>query len=202
MPVKSLSQSSLTNFQKYSSFLAGNAAFSPSSYDLLQTEILTADAASVVFSNLNSSYSSNYQHLQIRANIRTDRTNSFGIINMAFNGDTTASNYYNHELYGDKDNSTPFSLLNSGYSYLRVAFRGAGGTSASNTFGGGVLDILDPFNTSKNTTTRSLSGLDNIIALNSGAYLQTNAISTITFNPEGASYIIAGSRFSLYGLKG
>jgi hypothetical protein len=86
-------------------------------------------------------------------------------------------------------------------------FIGQGGTNSdTNNFGAHVIDILDPFETSKNTTIRNFSGLlvpGNITAvyLTSGAFLNTAAITSITFTDRlGASYS-AKSRFSLYGIK-
>ena len=199
MPSKSLSRSSLLSFQKYSSLLAGNDPYIPfsSDFDLLETEILASDAASVEFTS--GGVWANYAHLQIRATTRTDRTGTNGIVNIGFNSDTTAANYRNHELFGDS--STVYSLNYSGYNNIRVALRGAAVSSAADFYGPGVIDILDINSTSKNTTIRSLSGDQNIIALNSGCYFQTSAITTITFTPESASNIVAGSRFSIYGLK-
>jgi len=169
-----------------------------SDYDLLETEILASDTASVEFTS--GGVWANYQHLQVRAAVRTDRTGTFGIVNVGFNSDTTAANYRNHELFGD--GLSVFSVDYSGYNNIRVAFRGGGAGSTAGFFGANVMDILDINSTSKNTTIRSFGGATNNISLLSGAYFQTNAITTMTFTPESASNIVAGSRFSLYGLKG
>jgi hypothetical protein len=68
-----------------------------------------------------------------------------------------------------------------------------------------VIDILDYANTNKNTTVRTLQGRDTngtgILALNSGAWYNTAAVTSITlaarvYNPTSIS------SFALYGIKG
>lgn len=191
---RSLRESSLLNTVDYRSLSVG---VEPSIEYLISTTVVGATpVASVEFDV--SAYAGVYRHLKIVATPRTDRTGVNGIINIAFNSDTTAANYRNHELFGDSSNV--YSIDYSGYNNIRVAFRGGASGSAANFYGGGVLDILDPFTTSKNTTIRSLSGDQNIVALNSGAYFQTAAITSIKFTPESASNILTGSRFSIYGV--
>ena len=50
-------------------FFAAAGAVAGGSYDLLETTILSSNAASVTFSNLNN-YAADYQHLQIRAVVK------------------------------------------------------------------------------------------------------------------------------------
>ena len=168
-------------------------------YDLLETEILTGSQASVTFSS--GGVWADYQHLQIRATVRTDRSPiNYGICNLIFNSDTTSS-YANHEFYGT-DGSVQTDA-NTSDANIRVALRGAGLGSAANSFGAGVVDILDINSTNKNTTIRTLTGSTDeaIIGLGSGAYFKTDAITSLTLSPEVGSNIVTGSRFSLYGLK-
>jgi hypothetical protein len=79
-----------------------------------------------------------------------------------------------------------------------------GNSNTANIFGAAVVDILDPFSTTKNTTVRTLLGQTsstNRVALSSGAFYSTAAITSVTLFPETES-ILAGSRFSLYGIRG
>jgi hypothetical protein len=167
---------------------------------LLESVVLTSSQASVEFTNLVSKYADNYQHLQIRASFAGNNTNNSPAI--FFNGITTGS-YAWHFLNGDG------STVASGASASDAnIFIGQGGTS-SNTdiFGAHVIDILDPFETTKNTTTRTLSGLMapgylNAIYLNSGVFLNTAAVNSITFTDRLGRAYTAKSRFSLYGIRG
>jgi hypothetical protein len=79
-----------------------------------------------------------------------------------------------------------------------------GNTNVSGSFAVGTIDILDAFESTKNKVTRSLSGYvggNSAIALKSGLWVNTAAITQIDLtNWDGASHA-AGSRFSLYGIR-
>jgi len=160
-------------------------------YDLLETTILSSDTASVSFTNLNSTYGSDYKHLQIRSIHSTDRGSDFSNIGVRFN-DVISGNYYNHRLEGT--GSIVQALAEDS---CNIRSSGNGKLSAT------VADILDPFSTSKNTTMRDLTSRNNNaqIVLSSNAFFNTNAIDKIEFFPTDASNIFTGSRFSLYGIK-
>ena len=198
MPIKSLSRSSLLSFEKYSSMLAGNAAFAPSAYDLLETEILTGTQSSVTFSSLNSTYGADYQHLQIRATM--DATGNFGTVYDVFatlNGDT-GSNYDSHHMRGT--GSTVYSAYSSSATNFIALTNST--TSAGASFSAAVIDILDPFETTKYTTLRSFTGSASYqVGLQSVLWRNTAALTTFTLTPHGSTSFVAGSRFSLYGLK-
>jgi len=203
MPIKRLSQSGLLTFEKYSSMLAGNAAFQPggNAYEWLETTILPSSQATVVFSNLNTKYASTYQHLQLRATMRSTRSDTDSLCYLQFNSST--STYSHHFLRGTgsavqsefDSPSYPSGIL------LRHGF--PGGTNSANLFGGNIVDILDPFESTKNTTIRAFTGQAgtfNRVSLESGAWFNTNIITTITLDDifgDFAQY----SRFSLYGLR-
>jgi hypothetical protein len=64
----------------------------------------------------------------------------------------------------------------------------------------GIMDIFEPFNTNKNTSVRTMTGVNGFgIALLSGLWLNTAALTTITFDGNVGSFV-QGSRFSLYGV--
>ena len=180
--------------------LLGAASFvAPSgAYDLLATEILTGSQASVTFSSLGD-YATDYQHLQLRIVARTDRAFDGDVLLMQFNSDT-GSNYSYHALFGN--GSTVISTANATDTVMEF-FRISGGTDAANAFGGMVMDILDPFETSKYKTVRALSGvasdLDEV-HLRSASWRNTDALTTIKLDKFGSNFV-TGSRFSLYGLK-
>jgi len=165
-------------------------------YDLLETEILTGSQATVTFSSLGSY--SDYQHFQIRYAVRTTRDLASDITQIKFNGDS-GSNYSWHRLRGN--GSAMDSDGQSSQSYMRATYVPSTLT-ASNIFGGGVIDILDPFDTNKNTTIRAFGGetANNYVAIHSGAWYNTAALTSITIDQFGTNFV-TGSRFSLYGLK-
>ena len=167
------------------------------SYDLLQTEILTGSQASVTFSDLGD-YAADYQHLQIRAAARDSRSDIFGVTLITLNGDTGA-NYSAHTLRGNGSTVTSGGAGSASNINIETSGNTAGG------FGGFVLDLLDPFETTKNKTLRVIYGRaeggDPAVALVSGARYNTEAISSITFTPNASASYVANSRFSLYGLR-
>jgi hypothetical protein len=185
---------------------AGGGGGAAGAYELLETQIMSDDLqSSVSFSNLNSSYGSTYQHLQIRfvaKSTEADTSSAFGI---ELNSDT-GSNYARHRLLANiaggvfdirSDNAT------SQASMVQVAHI-SGNSAASDIFGGGVIDVLDPFETTKNTTVRLLSGFhestDYRVGLSSGFWNNTNAVTTIKLTPRSGNFK-SGSRISLYGLR-
>jgi hypothetical protein len=169
-------------------------------YELIETNILGSNQASIVFSSLGT-YSSTYKHLQIRATVRDTRSGeSASILYARLNGDT-GSNYASHLLRGTGSAVQSFSLGAS--TSFAWASEIVGATGTTNAYAGIVIDILDAYSTSKNKTWRTLGGMaqaTNIINLVSGFRMNTEAISSITL--LGAGDLVAGSRFSLYGIKG
>jgi len=162
-------------------------------YDLLETEILTGSQASVTFSSLNSTYGADYQHLQIRLTARTDRSDNSDTPQVVINSTAGVSHY----MLGN--GSTVSSQYQSGYSLLGYV---NGGSAPSDAFGAIVYNILDPFDTNKYTTGRSLGGVvagDNRLLLTSTLYQSTTAVDSIQLDPIGN--FVTGCRFSLYGLR-
>lgn len=177
-------------------FLAASGV-SAGSFDLLETQVLGSSQASVTFSSL-SAYSSTYQHLQIRMVARTTRAVSEdGSPIIYLNGDTT-SNYRSHYLVGNGSNVVSYD---NGTNMGLGSYPGS--SAGANQFLASVVDLLDPFETTKNKTIRVLAGMPgsfNSVRLNSGLWLSTNALTSIQVSANVASWAI-GSRFSLYGWK-
>jgi len=180
-------------------FFATAGAGAAGSFDLLETQILGSSAASVTFSSL-STYASTYQHLQIRY---TEFYTADGFSStMQFNGDT-AANYSSHGLYGQGSSVASAASVNG--TYILYNHFAIGHTSNTNNRTVGVIDILDPFETTKNKTIRSFGGQvasgSNLIFLHSGSWRNTNALTQITLSTNGAPQFAANSRFSLYGIR-
>lgn len=194
MGIKSLSNSSgIVNFQKHQSMLAG---IELNKFHHLETVRLGSSAASVEFINLGQY--SDYQHLQIRAIV--SHTNSGGnALTLRLNNDT-GNNYSYHELVGNSSAVVSNPATSQSSMLAAVIVR----QNLSNTsFGAGIVDILDAFDTTKNPTIRALSGhasTESAVGLTSAARLNVEAITSIQLSMAGGS-IGANSRISLYGLK-
>jgi len=179
-------------------FAASASGGAPGSYELISSTILSSTATSVTFSSIDTT---TYKHLQVRVTSAFNASGVDGLI-ARFNGDT-AANYSGHILQGYNS-----SVSSGGGGAKTSIYAGEiGGNATASTFAGTIIDVLDAFSTTKNKTLKSLSGvsqsgLSNIVALHSGAWFNTSAITSLTLTSfSGASFIV-GSRFSLYGIKG
>lgn len=189
MTVSRFSQASLSTPTKYRNLMAGQSI---GDYELITTTALGSAQASVTFSTANLSQ---YKHLQIRITSRTSSTADYEEVKFRFNGDS-GSNYNGHYLFGTGTQALSGAMGNAiqGYGYFTTA-----ANAAANYFGSAVMDILDFNSTTKNKTVRTLSG-NQYIVLASGLWMSTAAVTSITLLAGGN--LVAGSRFSLYGLRG
>ena len=166
----------------------------------LMTTTVGSAVSAVTFSDIPQSY----EHLQIRAILKTNE-NSSGATNieMRFNSDT-AGNYTRHYLRGTGSGAD--SGGSASQSKLTVGTAVQGSATLANMFGAMVVDILDYTNTNKYTTVRASSGQDTNgsgtagIWLQSGVWLNTASITSISLF-SSSSNINQYSHFALYGIK-
>jgi hypothetical protein len=178
---------------------AGAGGAAAGAFEQISTTILSSDTTSVTFSSLPSTY----KHLQIRYAVRGSRAANDDFIALQFNGDT-GSNYWYHYLEGTGSSVNASSIV-SAENRIRLGNVPAA-SAATSSFSGGVIDILDYAATTKNKTIRTLNGhhatpVAPRIALRSGLWLNTSAVSSITFLALNGGWV-TGSRFSIYGIKG
>ena len=180
-------------------FSAAGAGGQVGDYELIQTQILGSATSTISFTV--SSFASTYKHLQVRMVSRTNSLDGSVGVNFRFNSDT-GTNYSFHGLGGEPSfSSTPFSYASANATSAQVAIQSVG-AFASNLFGASVVDILDPYSTTKNKTLRSLTGNPGLrIQLSSGNWRNTAAVNSIDIIADAGSFI-AGSRFSIYGIRG
>jgi hypothetical protein len=200
MGITKLSKSGFTSssYEKYNDFLAGNTAFSPSSYESIATVTVGSGGASdVTFSSISSGYT----HLQLRFLARNTRSFTSDFYYIQFNGDT-GNNYAAHILM-----SSGSSVSTAAYANTSVITneQGIADTSTANCFSASVFDILDYKDTNKFKTTRWLQGWDangsGYVTFSSGLWRNTNAITSIKLFPNVGSWV-QYSQFALYGIKG
>jgi len=165
-------------------------------YDSLATiTVPSGGLASVTFVGIPNTY----KHLQVRYIARDTFAASVDIAYLTLNG--ASSGYAWHELFGTGSSAG----ASAGTSATSIRFgRVTYASATANTFGTGILDILDYADTTKNKTTRILSGADvngsGVIVLGSGLYQSTSAITSMTITAAGTAFA-QNSQFSLYGVR-
>jgi hypothetical protein len=180
--------------------LAGNTAYElPGDYESIATVVVGSGGASTITFD---SIPQTFQHLQIRGIARNSSAGpnyNFTRINLNNN---TGSDYAYHLLRGDGTDAA--SGAGSSQTFMWSALSVDNGVT-SNIFSGFVIDILDYTNTNKNTTVRSLAGYDangsGYVALLSGLFNNTAAITEIDLTDTAADNFAQYSSFSLYGIK-
>lgn len=163
-------------------------------YVLIGTTYLSSSQASVTFDL--TGLSGTYKHLQIRYTGRASRSGATtDPMIIKLNGSTQT---YGHHLFGNGSSVGSGNIATS-YSLLDAI---TGATAPANAFGAGVIDILDPFVTTKNKTIRAFTGANTVVALSSTFWNSTSAVTSITLSSFSATDFLANSRFSIYGIKG
>ena len=167
----------------------------PASYELISTATGTGSSGVITFSSIPA----DYKHLQIRYTAKN--SSSATQINITMNS-ITSGVYIRHSLLG---NGSAVSSTASSTSQTAIQLvESMSNSTTANAVNGGVIDILDYSNASKNTTIRALYGMaDNLnrVYLSSGLYNQTTAVSSLTLTASANNFSTL-SRFSLYGIKG
>jgi hypothetical protein len=169
------------------------------SYESIATANGTGSSGTITFTSIPSTY----QHLQLRMINKGGSAGGFPAgMQLIFNSDTTATNYYNHNLRGN-GSAAAASAGNDNASYV---WAGAGSDGA-NIYAAGILDVLDYANTNKYKTGRSLIGADyngsGMIILGSILWKNTAAITSITCisDPTYTGNWTTSTSFALYGIK-
>jgi hypothetical protein len=176
----------------------GAGAAAAGAYELISTTILGSATSTVTLNSIPNTY----KYLQVRLTARASDTGSWDFLIMRFNGDTI-STYARHDLNGNGSGvSAGFAQNTSGMAIARVTANGG----PAGAFGAGIIDVFDYADTNKYTTVRALGGQHGSgardVNLSSGLWPSTAAVTSITFAPVFSGTILAGSRFSVYGIKG
>jgi hypothetical protein len=143
-----------------------------------------------------------YKHLQIRIMSRDARSASFNNLQLQLNGDT-GTNYTYHSIIGT--GSTVTADGGGGGGATDYIYEPSASTTAS-VFGASIFDILDYTSTSKNKTIRMIGGFDangsGRLNFTSSLWVNTNAVTSLTFRNSSNANFVQYSSFALYGIKG
>jgi hypothetical protein len=172
--------------------------FTQGAFDSIATTTLSTATASITFSSIPATYT----HLQVRMIQRDNQGSVADGARLQLNSDTGA-NYAYHILRGDGSSAQAYN--GASQTNILITFDLAGASAGSNVFGTAVIDILDYANTNKYKTVRSLSGRDNNgdggVALGSGLWRSTSAITSLTIFPQNGTLLSQYSQYALYGIK-
>jgi hypothetical protein len=164
-----------------------------SDFELISTQVLGSSTATVTFSGLGTSAAA-YKHLQLRI-VAKHSADQNAVLQI--NGDSSA-NYWWHMVQG---NGSASSSYGTSASWMQIGY----GPNSSVIPTVSIIDILDFASTTKTKTIRTMTGCaysaTQNVKLMSGLYLPTGAVTSLSMNEVAGAYQ-AGSRFSLYGIKG
>ena len=181
----------------YASQISGHLFGPTGAYDSIATTTVGAGgASSISFTSIPSTYT----HLQIRCLAKSSFAGPASAMGVQFNSTTTG--YFNHGLFGDGASAGAYattSANNAGSIYIA-------GSSNTNFFGVGIIDIFDYASTNKNKTVRLLSGADfngsGQLRFASGSIASTSPITSLDLFESNGGTILQYSQFALYGIKG
>lgn len=164
-------------------------------FELISTTVLSSATANVTFSSIPQTY----KHLQIRMVTRGNYSSGIFAIYTSFNGNQSCS------WHRFKADGASMSADGYGSQGVMVLGNQPNANDTSNSFAGTIIDINDYTSAAKNKTANYISAFTGsnygFLHFGSGAQFDTAAINSITIGQQGNQFI-AGSRFSLYGIKG
>lgn len=169
-----------------------------------QIATATPTSNSVTFSSIPSTY----DHLQIHAYCKDNRGTKYSSWSIQFNGDT-GSNYNYASPQIDSRTSGPFA--GNAVSSNSIVGGAQPGASSSVYRGAGIARIFDYRNTNKFTTVLAYGGYSafgdgtteqGIVYPVEGVWVNTAVITSVTVIADSGSTFQAGTRISIYGIKG
>lgn len=177
---------------------SGGAGGGGAAFESIATQTLVSNTTSFTFSSIPQTY----QHLQLRFITRTAQSaTGFGDLRLTVNG--ASSSYAWHRLYGDGSSALASGTIGDNGVYVAGAIPKNNNTA--NIFAAGIVDLHDYTSTTKNPTIRIFTGSDlngsGVVYLGSGLRTTAAATTSLTLASAGFDYL-AGSVFSLYGIKG
>lgn len=164
----------------------------------IATWTASSSATAFTFTNIPSTFT----HLQLRCFSRCGNGIATDQVGVYLNGDTTLANYTLHQFQGTGSVAAGYGSASGVAAFL---FQTTGGTALANTWGVGILDILDYTNTNKKKVMRSVGGQDQstsgVVMLASSLWNFTTTINSITVFNQTTGAFTDGTRFDLYGIS-
>lgn len=169
-------------------------------YQLIQSTVLAANAANIVFSSIPNTYT----HLELLIQARSTHTQPNDFVLLRYNGDSTAGAYAYSSLqvlsgYLTTENGSVSSSSFTGFCAI------SGDNNQSNIFGISRIVIPEYKNTSVAKTGFAVgnsaygTGFTSSITLQGLYWNSTAAISSITLLLNSGNNFKPGSTFQLYG---
>ena len=174
-------------------------------FESINSSTLGSDTTSISFSSIPSTY----RYLQLRGNIRLERSaDTAGELIIRFNNDATAGNYrsYYAGTSGTSSVTSIYAATQTGSQTGFYALRLPANNSLANNFGAFIVDIYD-YSSPAATTLRSTSGFHNNGTTTSneefgGAmWNDGSTVHTISLHLAFGTAIKTNSTFDLYGVK-
>lgn len=166
-----------------------------STYDKLATYTVSSAESSVTFSSISQSYTDLVFVINMQSSYTGDSGNG---ARFRFNGDS-GTNYSYIVARGNGSTTSSFRSSNDTYIQIGLLPSSGGGTPAG-TFGNGIAHIL---NYSNSTTYKTVLGRTNstyaAVEASTNTWRNTAPITSIVYFGDGN--ILAGSTFTLYGIK-
>lgn len=165
----------------------------PSTY----TPIVTVTLGSAVSSYTFSSIPSTYTDLVMVLNGRSAASATSDTYIMQFNGDT-GLNYSRTRLLGTGSAASSANRTNGN----TIDYEGmAANTGASGVYGYAMVNVQNYSNSTTRKTVLIRNGDVNYVEATVGLWQNTSAISSINLATASGSNLMAGSTFTLYGVK-
>ncbi|MGR3295861.1 MAG: hypothetical protein ACUZ8A_06505 [Candidatus Bathyanammoxibius sp.] len=166
---------------------------------VLEEVELTAPAASVTFSNIDTAVAAwdtiagvTSRHLVVVVNAASDQATTAQVVNYRFNGD--AGNNYDYQELNGTGAVVGVGRTDNGNALL---FTSISGTTTANAFDGGMILVPHAFNALNHKATISLGGAsETIVQTVAGRWADTSAITSFTMFPAAGTFIV-GSIFQL-----
>jgi hypothetical protein len=175
------------------------------SFESIETiYVASGTQANITFSSIPQTY----KHLMIRATARTNSGGQGDWVRCEFNGISGASTYFDLLSYSDGGGQSG-SLATSAIG--AYALRSSGVSSGSAYMGMNVMELLDYTATNKIKTFKYIAGHSNNtgssttngqVVFGAGVFNNTAAVTQLKFFSENSGSFTAGTRITLYGIKG
>jgi len=181
-----------------------SSSFAPISAYYQIATILSPSGSGYTFSNIPQTY----DHLELRIFGKDGRNPLYSSCNVQINGDT-AGNYNMVAPQVDSRVGAPYG--GESFSAGFGAFVYWPGASSSTYWGSGSIKIFEYTNTNKNKTMIFNGGYvgygdgtseQGMVTSGMGNWRSTAAVTSLVLTTNGGSSFAAGTRLSLYGIKG